>query len=323
MTLKKQKKQDEEKSIGGATEWIKARPFGEWCKDNPQVIAIDCEMCETKDPLTGSVNPKALCRISVVNAETEETLIDSLVKPEWPVTNYRTWVNGIKKGDLENVEFTLRHAQAFMMALCSEETVIVGQALFNDLFAIRMEHHCNVDSAYLFVTKDNPLGSPSLKDIVSTVLDQTMPETHDSVNDALMALRVVQHYIKNGGVVKPIIRSIRNKSTGLGSQLFCHRIPIICKSDHLETLFLKHSWIKPKEIDEIKHSGQYGNTLISFATMQHANLAFMTLDGEEELDKSGRSQKRVHLRGGGYIWVRKMFHDSKRNEPKSNHEMKK
>jgi len=308
--FEKAKKQSEEKSIGGATDWIKARPYGEWCKDNPQVIAIDCEMCETKDPLTGSVNPKALCRISVVNAETEETLIDSLVKPEWPVTNYRTWVNGINKGGLENVEFTLRHAQAFMMALCSEETVIIGQALFNDLFAIRMEHHCNVDSAHLFVTKDDPFGSPSLKDIASTVLDQAMPEIHDSVNDALMTLRVVQYYIKNGGVVKLIIRSsIRNKLAGL--QLFCHRIPKICKSNHLETLFLKHSWIKPNEIDEINFSGEYGNTLISFATIQHANLAFMTLEGEEELDKSGRSQKKVYLRDGGYIRVRKMFHDRK------------
>ena len=47
--------------------------------------------------------------------------MNTLVKPEWPVKDYRTWVNGIKKEDLEGVEFTLRHAQMFMNALCSNQ----------------------------------------------------------------------------------------------------------------------------------------------------------------------------------------------------------
>ena len=146
------KYRESNQAAGITSEWIKAKPFGAWCSSNPQAIAIDCEMCETQDPLSGAKNPKALCRISVVNAEKpEEILLDTLVKPAWPVTDHRTRINGISKEDLDNVEFTIRHAQAFMMALCSEETVIVGHAVQNDLAALFMEHHCVADSSFLLL----------------------------------------------------------------------------------------------------------------------------------------------------------------------------
>jgi hypothetical protein len=35
-------------------EWVTLKKYGSWCKAFPQIIAIDCEMCETKDPLTGN-----------------------------------------------------------------------------------------------------------------------------------------------------------------------------------------------------------------------------------------------------------------------------
>jgi hypothetical protein len=108
-------------------QWIASRPHGPWCVNNPASIAIDCEMCETKDPVTGKSDTKALCRLSVVNADNpEEVLLDTLVKPEWPVADYRTWVNGIKKEDLDGVQFTLRHAQMFMNTLCSDQVRFYG-----------------------------------------------------------------------------------------------------------------------------------------------------------------------------------------------------
>lgn len=81
------------------------------------------------------VDTKALCRLSVVNAENpEEVLLDTLVKPDWPVVDYRSWVNGIKKEDLEKVEFTLGHAQLFMGALCSDQVCLFVVAIFVSLF---------------------------------------------------------------------------------------------------------------------------------------------------------------------------------------------
>ena len=79
-------------------------------------------MCQTKDPVTGNTDDKALCRLSVVNADDpSEVLLDTLVKPDWPVKDYRTWVNGIKKEDLDGVQFTMKHAQIFMNELCSDQ----------------------------------------------------------------------------------------------------------------------------------------------------------------------------------------------------------
>lgn len=37
------------------------------CSSLPPVLGIDCEMCETIDPVTGIKNPSSLVRLSVVN----------------------------------------------------------------------------------------------------------------------------------------------------------------------------------------------------------------------------------------------------------------
>lgn len=286
--------------------WIKAKPYGSWCESNPQAIAIDCEMCESQDPLSGAKNPKALCRLSVVNAENpDEVLLDTLVKPAWPVTDYRTRINGIAKENLENVEFTLRHAQAFMLALCNQETVIVGHAVHNDLGALNMEHDVVADSSFLFRAKDSPTATPSLKDTVKTMLKKEMPDTHDSVNDARKSLECILHWVANDGKVEMVERSAK-RSQATGHQLFVHRIPKKCNEEHLTAMFLKHSFIQPIDVEEIQFSGASGKTNVNFKSPRHADLAFDTLDGKAEEEKSGRLQKKVYLRNGDYIRVRKM-----------------
>lgn len=299
-------------AAGLASEWIKAKPFGTWCASNPQAIAIDCEMCETQDPLSGVKNPKALCRLSVVNAENpEEVLLDTLVKPSWPVTDYRTRINGIGKEDLEKVEFTLRHAQAFMMALCSEETVIVGHAVHNDLVALNMEHYCVADSSFLFFAKDSTTSSVSLRDLVASIFKVEMPDTHDSVNDARKALECVMHWVGKDGDVETIERTAKHK----GNQLFVHRIPKQCQTHHLTTMFLKHTSVEPLSVDDIEYAGDMGKTHVVFRSARHANLAFETLEGTAEPDKSGRLQKKVFLRNGDYVRVRKMTSPFHRGTP--------
>ncbi len=296
-------------AAGLTSEWIKAKPYGTWCASNPQAIAIDCEMCETQDPLSGAKNPKALCRLSVVNAENpEEVLLDTLVKPSWPVSDYRTRINGIGKEDLEKVEFTLRHAQAFMMALCSEETVIVGHAVQNDLAALNMEHYCVADSSFLFFAKDSTSASVSLKDLVLSIFKKEMPDTHDSVNDARKALQCVLHWVEKDGDVETIERTAKNK----GNQLFVHRVPKQCKTHHLTNMFLKHTSIEPSSAEDIEYSGETGKTYVAFRSARHASLAFDTLEGTAEPDKSGRLQKKVFLRNGDYVRVRKMLHHNHR-----------
>jgi RNA exonuclease 1 len=290
-----------------ASAWIEAKPYGEWCAKNPQVIAMDCEMCETADPVSGLKDSRALCRISVVDVTTNEVLLDTLVKPAWPVSDYRTWVNGIAAENLENVQFTLRHAQAFMLKLCSEETVIMGHALQNDLAAIRMIHHAVVDSAYLFPVKDQPNASISLKDLTKSVLSIDMPKTHDSVNDTRMTMECLKYWLQKEGKVEPIVRAA---TPTYAAQLFVHRIPKnLCEESHLSRMFLHHTSIEPTTVETIEFAGEVGKTHIIFKSGKHASLAFDSLEGIGHPDASGKLQKKVFLKTGGYVRVRKMVHE--------------
>lgn len=310
--------QADKESLGEEATWFRAKPYGKWCKNNPQAIVMDCEMCQTKDPATGNTNNRALCRISVVDVDTDEVLLDSLVKPDDPVTDYRTRINGIKEDHLKDVEFTLKHAQEFMAALCSEETIIMGHSVNNDLAAIRMEHYCIIDSACLFKASDSETATVGLKDLSMTILKKPMPETHDSVNDSRVALRCLEYYLKNDGKVDPIVRTPKKKSTA-PLQLFVHRIPKAVQTEHLMDLFLQHTSVAAESVDDITFSGELGKTHITFKTREHANLAFHSLDGKAEEEGSGRLQKKVFLKTGGYIRVRKMV---KEREPASFSEAK-
>ena len=317
----KYKQIDEEAGICSPAAWVKAKPFGSQTDDSlPPVIAIDCEMCETQDPVSGNKNHKALCRISIVDAETKAPLLDTLVKPAWPIIDYRTWINGIKAEDLENVQFTVRHAQAFMMALCSEETVIVGHAVHNDLAAMNMEHHCVVDSAFLFKSKGSETASVSLKDLSINVLKRAMPTVHDSVNDARVALLCLEHYREKNGQVEAIERTLSKKEkpgksmTYYASRLFVHRIPKTVTDVHLSKMLLVHTDIQPTEVEPLEFGGSHGKTHAIFRSPQHATVAFDTLQGKAEPDPSGRLQKKVFLRNGSYVRIRKMAYEHQKDK---------
>jgi len=298
--------------------WIRTKPISRKTSSNPRVIAIDCEMVETHDPDTGKRDHKALARISVVNAlDTSEVLLDTLVKPSAPVRDHRTFVNGITRESLEDVKFTLEHAQAFMMALCDEETVIIGHAVHNDLVALKMEHFCNVDTSYLFKVKgddtEGKSATPSLKDCATLCLGKDMPDTHCSVNDAITALECCVYFLKNKGKVGEVTKTERKKYDG-SDTLLVHRIPSKgCSSKDITYLFLNNCHIKPKEVEEISFSSSTGKTNVIFSSKAHAQLAFDTLSGSIQTDKTGRDQKKIYLRNGNYIQVRKMTRPKKQD----------
>lgn len=315
------------------------------CASSPSSIAIDCEMCETRDPVTGKVDTKALCRLSVVDADAPDgpVLLDTLVRPRWPVTDHRTWINGISAKSLEGVEFTLEHAQAFMDALCSDQTVIVGHAVHNDLLALRLDHGCVVDTAMLYAHADVDEGgveggggggggggtTPSLRNLAHGVLKREMPDVHDSVNDARVSLECALHYMEKDGNVGPVDRVYRRsdsrggrgESAGGGSSssssqshtnfLLVHRLPVNVLPGHISEMFLAYASIRPKTVPDIAFTGPHGKCNVEFSSSQHAELAYATLVGDERADKTGKMQKRVSLKGGGYVCVRKMTKEKK------------
>jgi len=293
--------------------WVKSKPFGAWCSQNPQIIAIDCEMCETVNEKTEKIDGKALCRFTVVNGiNMEEVLIDTLVRPRDPITDDRSRINGITKDSLENVHFSLQHAQQFMSALCSDETVIVGHAVHNDLQALKFEHYCVVDSALLFKVRDLENATPSLKDLSASLLGKEMPELHDSVNDAVTALKCCEIYREKDGNVDPIVSSKASKPS-----LVVHRIPSRVTTDHLYRMFLEYTHVKPEDIPEIVFKNGFGRSELIFKSEEHAVLAFESFKGKFILDKGGFQCKKVYMRNKDYIVVRNTFKTSSNEKQES------
>jgi RNA exonuclease 1 len=66
--------------------------------------------------------------------------MDKLVRPAWPISDMRTGIHGIAIEDIENVTYTLRHAQAEILSFCSNQTIIVGHGIHNDLKALKLNH---------------------------------------------------------------------------------------------------------------------------------------------------------------------------------------
>src|SRR5690606_8095180 len=90
MRQDKQKRAAEEEAEGSAD--IVASKQKDAHKTKPgKYLALDCEMVE----VGGSANPRnALARVSIVNYH-QHTLMDLYVKPDEPVTDYRTAISGI------------------------------------------------------------------------------------------------------------------------------------------------------------------------------------------------------------------------------------
>lgn len=93
-------------------------------------IAMDCEM-------VGSGNRSLLARVSLVNSS-GSLVYDKYVKPTQPVTDYRTFVSGIKQHHLnsgENFNTVQREVQNLIRG-----KILVGHSLHFDLAALSLSH---------------------------------------------------------------------------------------------------------------------------------------------------------------------------------------
>jgi hypothetical protein len=305
--------------------WSTAAPCGPRCAGLPQVVALDCEMCMTKDTATGECNGKDLVRLSVVEGGAGATVLDTLVRPSNPVVEMRSSIHGVTPRILEGVAFDAGHAQTAMAALCCPCTVMIGHALHNDLAALKMAHSAVVDTALLYAVEGAPINSnatPNLRDCAKSVLDKAIQAgAHDSVTDAVTALEVAKFAL--GKAELPLItRGIAGPKPGReqgggsssaraqrnASSLLVHRLPRGVAARHLSALFSKKAMILPQAVGEpeFAEGNPHGKAIVVFPSEVHANLAFCTLKGAAKPDATGRLQKKVFLANGGYIQVRKM-----------------
>lgn len=106
-------------------------------------VAIDCEMVGIHEKGSES----AVARVSLVNYH-GHVLIDTFVQPREKVTDYRTWVSGVRASDLEGAP--VFDAVQKQVAELIEGRILVGHAIENDLkasfYVLKSSHWCQLEA---------------------------------------------------------------------------------------------------------------------------------------------------------------------------------
>ena len=152
-------------------------------------VAIDCEMVGVGPRGTGN----ALARVSIVNWH-GHVVLDTFVKPKERVTDYRTWVSGVRPGDLKKApSFATVQAR---VADIIKGRVLVGHAIQNDLRALLLSHpRPKIRDTAGFKPLQELSGnkSPGLRTLSKLVLGieiQKHRQEHSSVEDAQATMAV-------------------------------------------------------------------------------------------------------------------------------------
>ncbi|XP_062506594.1 uncharacterized protein LOC134183141 isoform X2 [Corticium candelabrum] len=163
------------------------------CKDVTRVIAMDCEMVGAGD--RGCIS--LLARVSIVNSH-GHVLYDTFVKPKERVTDYRTFVSGVRASDLKQAPpFSEVQNQ---VAKLIDGKILVGHALNNDLQALLLNHPHRMirDTQHYPPFKKIANGKrPSLRLLSKQVLHIDVQKgEHSSVEDARAAMALYQTHKK-------------------------------------------------------------------------------------------------------------------------------
>ena len=161
----------------------------------PNIVALDCEMV--------GVGPEgmisALARVCIVDWN-HNVIYDSHVKVYEPVTDYRTFVSGIRAEDIESDEAVDFEECRTAVKQILKGKILVGHALRNDLNALEIYDHpwydirdtAKYEPFMKRVSKESTmLGPRKLKDLSLTKLKREIQrdgEEHCPKEDAIAAL---------------------------------------------------------------------------------------------------------------------------------------
>ena len=190
-----------------------------------------------------------------------------------------------------------------------------------------------IDTSYLFEVENEPGKSPSIRDIAQFVCNVNLPvnRTHDAVQDARIAMQSVhylintyqqqqpagrmfnvQEFIQLMSTIPMVPRLVNGLQHPAVQCLLVHRIPSNYTVDDIKSMFASCSFVIPQLVQPItfgnhaeEEGAGNGKTTVVFSTEAHANLAFDSLVGPNRPDKHNKAQKRVYVKSGGHICVRK------------------
>ncbi|WVQ85579.1 hypothetical protein IAT38_007745 [Cryptococcus sp. DSM 104549] len=156
-------------------------------------IAIDCEMVGAGPKGSTSV----LARVSIVNYH-GFILLDTFVQPVEPITDFRTWISGIRPDDLRGAP-SFEEVQKKVAALM-EDRIVVGHAIDNDLKPLMLTHPGPLvrdTQKFKLIRENAKTKMPGLKKLAETELGiQIQKSAHSSVVDARATMAIYRLYKK-------------------------------------------------------------------------------------------------------------------------------
>lgn len=170
--------------------WVTTKPMDR----EPAAFALDCEMCETAD------GKKSLTRISVVDMN-ENVVFTSFVKPDVAISNYLTPFSGVTAELLEGVTTTQKNVQNWILENISEQDILIGHSLDNDMRVLQLSHSRIIDTALCFTHPRGLPFRPALKSLASRLLGieiQISEKGHDPAEDARTCVQLVKLKQKRG-----------------------------------------------------------------------------------------------------------------------------
>lgn len=155
-------------------------------------IALDCEMVQV-----GPCNKKdqVLARISIVNYH-GNIILDTFVKPKEKVVDYKTWITGITRSDLENAP-SFEEVQKKVSEILKDK-ILIGHAIKNDLNVLFLSHpRKNIrDTSKFKKFRIYSKGkTPSLKKLAKEILNITIQhQAHSSIEDARTSMLLYKRF---------------------------------------------------------------------------------------------------------------------------------
>lgn len=162
-----------------------------------KMFAIDCEMCYTAE------EGLELTRVTMLS-QYGVKLVDMLILPTNPITDYNTQYSGITADMLAGVTSRIGDARAALFEHIHAESILVGHSLENDLRALKLVHESVIDTALCFPHPEPPY-KYGLRKLAEMYLGRqiqgggtTGGGGHDSAEDASAALQLVQLKLRKG-----------------------------------------------------------------------------------------------------------------------------
>lgn len=173
-------------------------------------VGIDCEMVSTEN------DKNTLARVSIVNIE-GDVLLDSYVKPDEKVINYRTFVTGIKPRHLNSAK-SFDEVREDVKRIIKNK-IIVGHAVHHDLNALKIKvSEDKLRDTQVLYSETFGVSSISLQKLCFEVLGRMIQVGHhSSVEDAIATIEIFKTlFLSNKNPKKHRkLSTITNKKTNL------------------------------------------------------------------------------------------------------------